>query len=156
MSSKQNSALTIVAIGSIPLIMTLGNSMLIPVLPTMKSELGLTQFQVSLTISVFSIVAAVFIPIFGYLSDRFSRKIIILPTLFLFGIGGILAGLAAAFFSHPYGWIMAGRTLQGIGAAGTAPIAMTLTGDLFEKAEESRVLGVLEASNGLGKVSPPF
>jgi ACDE family multidrug resistance protein len=155
-SSKQNSAMTVVAIGSIPLIMTLGNSMLIPILPTMKSELGLTQFQVSLTITVFSFVAAVFIPILGYLSDRFSRKIVILPCLFLYGIGGILAGIAAALFSHSYGWIIAGRTLQGIGAAGTAPIAMALTGDLFDKAKESRVLGLVEASNGFGKVLSPI
>jgi ACDE family multidrug resistance protein len=40
MSAKQNSAMTVIAIGSIPLIMTLGNSMIIPILPTMKSELG--------------------------------------------------------------------------------------------------------------------
>ncbi len=156
MASKQNSAMTVVAIGSIPLIMTLGNSMLIPVLPKMQSELHLSSFQASLTISVFSIVAAVFIPILGYLSDRFSRKIVIFPALFLYGAGGILAGLAAAFFSHAFGWIIAGRILQGIGAAGTAPIAMALTGDLFKGSEESRVLGLVEASNGFGKVLSPI
>ncbi|MGV3487222.1 MAG: MFS transporter [Tuberibacillus sp.] len=156
MASKQNTAMTVAAIGSIPLIMTLGNSMLIPILPTMKAKLDLTQFQVSLTITVFSVVAAIFIPILGYLSDRFSRKVIILPSLFLYGIGGILAGLAAAWFSNSYGWILAGRTLQGIGAAGTASIAMALTGDLYDKAQESKVLGVVEASNGFGKVLSPI
>jgi len=156
MAGKQNTAMTVVAIGSIPLIMTLGNSMLIPILPTMKAKLDLSQFQVSLTITVFSFVAAVFIPILGYLSDRFSRKVIILPSLFLYGIGGVLAGLAAAWFSNAYGWILAGRTLQGMGAAGTASIAMALTGDLFDKAQESKVLGVVEASNGFGKVLSPI
>jgi len=156
MAGKQNTAMTVAAIGSIPLIMTLGNSMLIPILPTMKAKLDLTQFQVSLTITVFSVVAAVFIPILGYLSDRFSRKLIILPSLFLYGIGGILAGLAAAWFSAAFVWILIGRTLQGIGAAGTASIAMALTGDLFDKAQESKVLGIVEASNGFGKVLSPI
>ncbi|MFC3040456.1 MFS transporter [Virgibacillus xinjiangensis] len=148
--------MAIVAIGSIPLMMTLGNSMLIPIFPQMKTSLDLSQFQVSMTITVFSIAAAIFIPIIGYLSDRFSRKIIILPSLILFGLGGLLAGFASAIFSNSYVWILIGRGLQGIGAAGTAPIAMALTGDLFKGGEQSRVLGIFEASNGLGKVLSPI
>lgn len=155
MAANKNTMI-IIAIGSIPLIMTLGNSMLIPIFPAMKSALKLSQMQVSLTITVFSIAAAIFIPILGYLSDRFSRKIIIVPSLILFGLGGLLAGFGAAFFSHSYAWILIGRTLQGIGAAGTAPIAMALTGDLFKGGERSRVLGLVEASNGLGKVLSPI
>ena len=46
--------------------------------------------------------------------------------------------------------------MQGIGAAGTAPIAMALTGDLFKGAEQSKVLGLVEASNGFGKVISPI
>lgn len=154
--ASNNKGMTIVAIGSIPLIMTLGNSMLIPIFPAMKSALKLSQMQVSLTITVFSIAAAIFIPIFGYLSDRFSRKAIIIPSLILYGIGGLLAGFGASFFTHSYIWVLIGRTIQGIGAAGTAPIAMALTGDLFKGAEQSRVLGIFEASNGLGKVLSPI
>ncbi|WP_164670383.1 MFS transporter [Virgibacillus doumboii] len=148
--------MTITAIGSIPLIMTLGNSMLIPIFPAMKNSLNISQMQVSLTITVFSIAGAVFIPIVGYLSDRFSRKIIILPSLILYGLGGLLAGFAGATFSHAYIWILIGRVIQGIGAAGTAPIAMALTGDLFKGGEQSRVLGIFESSNGLGKVLSPI
>ncbi|WP_249871991.1 MFS transporter [Oceanobacillus saliphilus] len=146
----------ITAIGSIPLIMTLGNSMLIPIFPKMEASLGLSKMQVSLTITVFSVAAAIFIPFVGYLSDRFSRKIIIIPSLLVFGLGGLIAGLGAAFFSNPFLWIMIGRTIQGFGAAGTSPIAMALTGDLFKGGEQSRVLGIYEASNGLGKVLSPI
>ncbi|MED4474465.1 MULTISPECIES: MFS transporter [Bacillaceae] len=148
--------MVIAAIGSVPLMMTLGNSMLIPILPKMKSSLDLTQLQVSLTITVFSIAAAIFIPIVGYLSDRFSRKMVIIPSLLLFGGGALLAGLGAAVFSNSYIWVILGRILQGIGAAGTAPIAMALIGDLFRGGERSRVLGIFEASNGLGKMLSPI
>ncbi|WP_180320847.1 MFS transporter [Alkalihalobacterium bogoriense] len=136
--------------------MTLGNSMLIPILPQMEKELGITAFQASLTITIFSITAAISIPILGYLSDRFSRKAIIIPALSLYGIGGLLAGIASAWFGNPYLWIMVGRALQGIGAAGTAPIAMALTGDLFKGGDQSKVLGIVEASNGFGKVLSPI
>jgi ACDE family multidrug resistance protein len=153
---QKHKGLTITAIGSIPLILVLGNSMLIPLLPKMKTELNVSQFQISLIISVFSIAAAVSIPVLGYLSDRFSRKAVIIPALCLYGIGGLLAGAAAAWFSSSYTWILAGRVLQGIGAAGTAPIAMALAGDLFTGGEQSKVLGLVEASNGFGKVISPI
>ncbi|SDY93904.1 MFS transporter, ACDE family, multidrug resistance protein [Evansella caseinilytica] len=156
MATQSKKGLVILAIGSIPLIMTLGNSMLIPILPKMQAELGITSFQVSLTITMFSATAAISIPIFGYLSDRFSRKAIIIPALFLYGIGGLLAGLAAAFITSPYIWIIIGRAMQGMGAAGTAPIAMALTGDLFKGSDQSKVLGIVEASNGFGKVLSPI
>ncbi|MFC4322768.1 MFS transporter [Litchfieldia salsa] len=148
--------MTIVAIGSIPLILVLGNSMLIPILPQMQKELGISQFQVSLVITVFSVAAAISIPILGYLSDRFSRKAIIVPALTLYGVGGLLAGMAASWFSNPFMWIMVGRVMQGIGAAGTAPIAMALTGDLYKGGQQSKVLGLVEASNGFGKVISPI
>ncbi|WP_449622193.1 MFS transporter [Robertmurraya sp. Marseille-Q9965] len=156
MAKQKHKGMTIFAIGSIPLILVLGNSMLIPILPKMKTELDISQFKVSLIISVFSIAAAIAIPILGYLSDRFSRKAVIIPALILYGSGGLLAGAAAAWFTNSYIWIMAGRVMQGLGAAGTAPIAMALTGDLFKGAEQSKVLGLVEASNGFGKVISPL
>jgi MFS transporter, ACDE family, multidrug resistance protein len=153
---KNQSGMTIAAIGSIPLILVLGNSMLIPILPKMKAELNLTQFKVSLIITVFSVAAAISIPLLGYLSDRYSRKAIIIPSLILYGAGGLIAGAAAAWFSQAYMWILIGRIMQGIGAAGTAPIAMALAGDLFKGGEQSKVLGLVEASNGFGKVISPI
>ena len=71
-------------------------------------------------------------------------------------VGGILAGAAAAWFSNAYTWILAGRVMQGIGAAGTTSMAMALTGDLFKGGEQSKVLGLVEASNGFGKVISPI
>ncbi|WP_246145587.1 MFS transporter [Bacillus rubiinfantis] len=156
LAKQKHKGLTILAISSIPLILVLGNSMLIPILPRMKSELNISQFQTSLVISAFSIAAAISIPVLGYFSDRFSRKAVIIPALILYGSGGFLAGAAAEWFSSAYMWILAGRIMQGIGAAGTAPIAMALTGDLFKGAEQSKVLGLVEASNGFGKVISPI
>ncbi len=156
MSKQKPNGLTILAISSIPMILVLGNSMLIPILPKMKTELDVSQFEISMIISVFSIAAAIAIPILGYLSDRFTRKAVIIPALILYGSGGLLAGAAAAWFSNAYIWILAGRVMQGLGAAGTAPIAMALTGDIFKGAQQSKVLGLVEASNGFGKVISPI
>ncbi|NQF14002.1 MFS transporter [Brevibacillus sp. HB1.3] len=149
-------AKNLIGLVGVPLVMVLGNSMLIPVLPTMKTEMKLTSLQSSLLITAFSIAAGIVIPFAGYLSDRFGRKIVIILSLALYGLGGLVAGLAALWIDQPYMAIMGGRILQGIGAAGTAPIAMALVGDLFDGASESRALGLLETSNGMGKVLSPI
>src|SRR4051812_38055639 len=73
----------IVSLASIPLVMTLGNSMLIPVLPIMEEKVGITSFQSSMIITSYSVAAIFLIPVAGYLSDRFGRKMVILPSLLL-------------------------------------------------------------------------
>lgn len=154
---QKNSMLPVFMICTVPFIMVLGNSMLIPVLPQIKEALNITQVKVSLLITMFSIPAGLIIPLAGILSDRISRKKIIVVALAVYGLGGVVAGGAAVFLkSSAYPLIIAGRILQGIGAAGTAPIAMALVGDIFTTAERSKVLGEVEASNGLGKVASPI
>ncbi len=154
MAAKAGTA-ALAAISGVPFIMVLGNSMLIPVLPEIKEALNLNQLKVSMIITAFS-VPGLLIPLAGFLSDRIGRKRIIIPGLILYGLGGIIAGLAAAFLQEKsYTWIVSGRIIQGIGAAGTTPIAMALTGDLFAGKKRSKSLGVVEAANGMGKVVSP-
>jgi ACDE family multidrug resistance protein len=137
--------------------MTLGNSMLIPVLPAIRSKLGITSLQVSLLITIYSAVAILLIPVAGYLSDRFGRKQIIIPSLIINGIGGLLAGLGAWWIDNPYLVIMLGRFLQGVGAAGAFPIVLPLVGDIFKKESEvSSSLGIVETANTFGKVLSPI
>jgi MFS transporter, ACDE family, multidrug resistance protein len=142
------------ALATVPMVMVLGNSMLVPILPTLQRQLGISKFQSSLVISLFSVAAAVIIPVAGYFSDRFSRKAVIIPALIVYGGAGILAGFAAVW--HSYGLLMAARAIQGIGAAGTAPIAMALVGDMYKAGKESQALGMIEAANGSGKVISPI
>ncbi|MCK0471245.1 MFS transporter [Halalkalibacter sp. APA_J-10(15)] len=147
----------IISISSIPLVMTLGNSMLIPVLPQIERELQISSFQVSMLITVYSIVAILCIPIAGYVSDRIGRKRVIIPSLVITAIGGGISAFASWKMNDPYSVLVFGRLLQGIGAAGAAPIVMPLVGDMFtEEKDVSRGLGIIETSNTLGKVLSPI
>jgi len=141
---------------AVPFIMVLGNSMLIPLLPAMRTEMNLSMFEAGLLITAFSVPAGIVIPIAGYFSDQFGRKVIIAPSLIVYGIGGLIAGTAALLMANPYVMIMVGRIIQGIGAGGTYQLAMALTGDIFQSSERTKALGILEAANGLGKVVSPI
>lgn len=137
--------------------MTLGNSMLIPILPMLEKELDISKLQSSYIITVYSILTIIFISIAGYLSDRFGRKNVIVPSLIIAGIGGLIAGWASWKMDDPYIMILIGRILQGIGASGAAPIVLPLVGDIFRNDKEaSATLGIIETSNTIGKVLSPI
>ncbi len=148
---------TLIALCLVPLIMVLGNSMLIPVLPAIQKELHVNLVQVGLLITVFSIPAGIVIPFAGMISDRVGRKTVMFPALLVYGIGGILAGIFAVLLKeNAFPYIIVARIIQGIGAGGTYQLGMALAGDLIQSSERSQVLGLLEASNGLGKVISPL
>lgn len=153
-TAKRSHWLEYAALATVPLVLVLGNSMLVPILPDVKRQLGLTTIQTSMIITLFSVTAGLVIPFAGYLSDRFGRKKIMIPALIIYGAAGVLAGFAATW--HSYAWLIVARAIQGLGAAGTAPIAMALVGDMYKDAQESQALGLIEASNGAGKVISPI
>lgn len=150
--------LDLTALASIPLIMTLANSMLIPILPLIQKKLGITATLTSLIITVYAAVSIVCIPIAGYLSDRYGRKKIILIGLALSAVGGCVSAWSAWKLGNysAYIGILVGRFIQGIGAAGAFPIVLPLVGDMFKSEKEvSSSLGMIETSNIFGKVLSP-
>jgi ACDE family multidrug resistance protein len=153
-SSTNGKASEFFALATIPMVLVLGNSMLIPILPQMVTELGITKSQSSFIITLFSLTAAIVIPVAGFLSDRYSRKAVIIPSLIVYGLAGVLAGFGAVWGSYTI--IIIARAVQGIGAAGTGPIALALVGDMYQGATQSKALGLTEASNGAGKVLSPI
>lgn len=153
---KNKKTWDLISIATIPIVMTLGNAMIIPVLPTIQRELDITALQVSMIITVYSVVAIVLIPIAGFLSDKYGRKKIIVPSLIIAGLGGLISGWASWQLDNPFALIIFGRFIQGIGAAGAFPIVLPLVGDLFKnEAEVSKGLGIIETSNTFGKLLSP-
>jgi MFS transporter, ACDE family, multidrug resistance protein len=152
-----NKWLQLAALCTVPLIMVLGNSMLIPVLPDMGRVMDLDKSTTGLAVTAFSLAAGAGIALAGFLADRYGRKVVIVPSLLLYGIGGVISGLGGSMLEGDgFLVVMVGRVVQGLGAAGTAPVAMAFVGDLFSGGQRVTALGILEAANGLGKVLSPI
>ncbi|WP_096201274.1 MFS transporter [Bacillus sp. FJAT-45350] len=158
MSVKGTRWLITLNLGLLPLLMVLGNSMLIPILPNIQTEMGLNTIEGGMILTVFAIPAALIIPFVGILADRIGRRIIVLVSLIFIIIGCLLSAIASTYVPGQTGFsiLLFGRLLQGLGAGGTAPLAMILAGDLFEGIERSSTLGILEVFNGIGKVISPI
>jgi ACDE family multidrug resistance protein len=153
----RNKWLQLGALSGVPLLMVLGNSLLIPILPAMGRAMRLTKSGTGLTITAFSLSAGLGIFFAGYAADRWGRKRVIIPALILYGLGGVIAGMAGLMLGRgAFPLVMVGRVIQGLGASGTAPVAMAFVGDLFEGRNRVTALGILEAANGLGKLLSPI
>jgi len=98
---KKQTAVQFAVLCGVPFVMVLGNSMLIPVFPQMKEVMRLTQFQVGLIVTFFSVPAGILIPLAGFLSDQYGRKTIMVPALFVYGIGGLVLWLRSPISEEP-------------------------------------------------------
>lgn len=138
----------------VPFVWALSNSMLIPILPRVQQSLDISRVQAGLIITALSVPVAIFLPFSGFLSDRYGRINVMSPAIFIYGLGGLMAALAAWYGSY-YG-LLAARGLQGIGATGTHLLALSLIGDSCKGQRRTKIVGYLEGVNSLGKFASPL
>lgn len=84
-------------------------------------------------------------PALGWLSDRFSRWVIIGVAVLLWSLASGASGLAATF-----GILLFTRVLVGIGEGGYGPAAPTVLADLFPLKARGRVLSIFCAAIPVG------
>lgn len=146
----------VAALAAVTWVMVLGNTMLFPVFPAIRAELDLSSGQLAWLVAAISMPSAGLSPLVGALSDRIGRKAVIVPSLALYGAGGLLAALAGWWAEAPYPWLVAGRLLQGVGSSAPMQLTMAVAGDMFQSAERAKAVGILETANGVGKVVSPL
>lgn len=99
------------------------------VLPLIREDLGLTDVQLGLVATVFTIAFGVMVPVGGFLGDWVSRKRIITTSLLVFSLGTLCTGLSGGLLSLI---ILRGVTSGG-GEAFYYPSATSLIGQYHEK-----------------------
>lgn len=115
-------------------------------LPALGTDLGLSTGQLQWAITAFALPSGGFLLLFGRIGDLYGRRRLFLTGLVVFGAASLLATLAwnpAAF--------LAGRALQGLGAAAIVPTGMSLLTTTFrEGPERDRALGISGTLLSLG------
>ena len=140
----------------VPFLWAFSNSMLIPVLPLIRQEIGISNVQAGLIITALSIPTGLLLPFTGLLSDRLGRHRVMIPGIILYGLGGLLAGLAGKYLQEPYTAIILSRGIQGLGASATTLVAMARISDLTSGPSRISAQGNLEAANSTGKLISPI
>lgn len=126
-----------------------GFSVLIPVLPLFADRLGADPVQVGLILAIYALAQLLFLPFWGWVSDRIGRRPVLLVSLF-----GTAASFVMLAVAVDIPTVYLARALAGFFAAsvGTAQAVVT---DLTPPAERASGMGMIGAALGIGMILGP-
>ncbi|KAE8136541.1 major facilitator superfamily domain-containing protein [Aspergillus pseudotamarii] len=120
-------------------------------LPRIAKELNGSAIEAFWSGTSFLVTSTVFQPIICSVSDIFGRGVAILASIAFFMLGAILAGI-----SHGFRLLLAGRSLQGVGAGGIIALTEVILTDLIPLRQRGKWLSIISASWAVGSVCGPL
>ncbi|MDQ2969911.1 MAG: MFS transporter [Acidobacteriota bacterium] len=119
-------------------------------MPTIIGDLGGLPLY-AWVFSVYLLTSTVAMPVYGRLADIYGRR-----RLLLFAIGVFLSGATACAFARTMPQLIGARALQGLGAAGLVPIAMTVAADIYSLEQRARVQALFSGVWGFSALVGPL
>ena len=146
-STKKRSGRTLFALG-LGYLIDQGEAQSMGVLsPIIQSLWGVSFGMIGLMEPLRNIAQTVSAPFWGYISDRFSRKRVLIFGTGVWGLWTIAVGLVPGFTS-----MLIIRAISGLGLGCLMPATFSLLGDHFPQARRGRALGVIGLVGLLGTV----
>ena len=148
MSSKRRWAVTIGVMTGM-FIAALEATVVGTAMPTVIATLGgLNRY--SWVFSAYLVTSTVTVPVWGKLSDLYGRRLIYQIAIGVFLLGTLLSG-----FSATMNQLIIFRAIQGLGAGGLVPLAMTIIGDIYTLEERAKMQAYFSGVWGLSSVIGP-
>ncbi|WP_326651007.1 MFS transporter [Streptomyces sp. NBC_01750] len=120
-------------------------------LPEIITDLdgGQSAYTWVVTASLLAMTATT--PLWGKLSDLFSKKLLVQIALLIYVLGSVVAGL-----SQSAGMLIACRVVQGIGVGGLSALAQIVMAAMISPRERGRYSGYLGATFAVATVGGPL
>ena len=103
--------------------------------PTIADALGVVPLSMKSVLSSYTLSLAVFIPVSGWIADRFGTRRVFATAIGIFTLGSLLCGLATNIHV-----LVACRILQGMGGALMVPVGRLTIVRTFERSELVRAM----------------
>jgi EmrB/QacA subfamily drug resistance transporter len=143
---------TLVVVGILAALLmgALDNFVVLTALPQIVSNLGQPS-GVTFVVSSYLISSTVAIPIFGKLSDLFSRRNVFLLGLAIFIAGSLLSGI-----SQNLNELIFFRAIQGFGSGDFFPVGISIIAVIFPPETRARLIGLLSGVFGIATIAGPL
>ena len=115
-------------------------------LPQMSRSFGVGPNEVSLGMTAYMLTLAVFIPISGWVADRFGSRTVFGSALVVFTMASVLCGFSTGIASFT-----AARVLQGIGGAMMVPVGRMI---VVRNTDKSRMMQAISTITWPAIVAP--
>jgi EmrB/QacA subfamily drug resistance transporter len=119
-------------------------------LPTIGRDFGVAPTAVDGIVIAYLVSLAAFIPVSGWLGDRFGGKRVLLIAITVFTIGSVMCGLAQDMTQ-----LVVFRVVQGAGGGMMAPVGMAMLYRVFPPAERVRAASILTVPTTLAPAIGP-
>ena len=119
-------------------------------LPYMQGEMGANQEQISWVLTSYIVAAAIFLPLTGFLGNRFGRKRLFIWSVVGFTVASMLCGAAQ---NLPQ--IVLFRLLQGIFGASLVPISQSVLLDIYPPKQHGSAMAIWGMGVMIGPIIGP-
>ena len=120
-------------------------------LPSLQRDLAATASELQWIIDSYALVFAAFLLPAGALGDRFGRKRALVLGLVIFAAGSVVGGIGTNAAQ-----IIAGRVINGIGAAFVMPATLSLLTTIFPPDERRKAIALWAGFAGAGGALGPI
>lgn len=145
----ENKGVTIVTLAT-AFLLTFCQFLLITSYPTIMREFQVNATEVQWLTTIYLLTTIVFIPLTGYLSNRFSTKALLILALFCM-IGGLVVGALSQSFLQ----LILARAIQAVGTGVILPVIQTILITVFPKERRGFALGLLGGVVNVAPASAP-
>ncbi len=119
-------------------------------MPTIVSRLGGLELY-SWVFSIYMLTSALTTPVFGKLSDLFSRRRLMLTGIGIFVLGSTLCGAARTMEQ-----LVLFRAVQGLGGGAIYALSFIVVGILFPPEKRAAMQGIISSVWGLASILGPL
>jgi MFS family permease len=120
------------------------------ILPELSKEYGASETTLGLIGSAFTLTGAFISIVFGYISDKGSRKAMLVLVVMIGEIPCIMTGIP--FFTQTIGAFAVLRLLSGIGLGGIYPVSYSVLADYFSEQHRSTAAAWMNTAWSVGTV----
>ena len=128
----------------------MGGGLMAPALPSLVGPFNIDAGSVGLVLGVYTLSAALTLPLTGLMLDVFGRRKVALACLVIDGVFGVLCTIAPNFTV-----LLVFRFFQGIGIAALIPVAVTVISDWYHGQVRLKIMGYMSATISMSAVFIP-
>src|SRR5580698_8615348 len=130
---------------------SLDTTILNTAVPAISEALKVAPLSMKSVLASYTLSLAVFIPISGWMADRFGTRRVFASAIGIFTLGSILCGLSTDIHQ-----LVACRILQGVGGAMMVPVGRLTLARTFEKWELLRAMSFVAIPGLIGPMLGPI
>ena len=119
-------------------------------LPTIAADLGVGPITLKLALTSYMVALAIFMPISGWMADRYGAKRVFRAAILVFMLGSVFCAISDSLLTF-----VAARFLQGMGGAMMTPVGRLVLLRTTKKSELVSAMALLTIPGLLGPITGP-